>query len=52
VVPSGVAPVNQDGEVAQFRLLDGAELQRMLVAGDFTLEAAGVFAAAADLSEC
>jgi 8-oxo-dGTP pyrophosphatase MutT (NUDIX family) len=52
VVPSGVAPVNRDGEVAQFRLLDGAELERMLVAGDFTLEAAGVFAAAADLSEC
>ncbi|MBA2962495.1 MULTISPECIES: NUDIX domain-containing protein [Ramlibacter] len=46
-VPDGVAPVNQDGEVAQFRLVGDAELVRMLVADEFTLEAAGVFAAAA-----
>jgi 8-oxo-dGTP pyrophosphatase MutT (NUDIX family) len=47
LVPAGVTPINQDGEVAQFRRASSDELQRMLLAGDFTLEAAGVLAAAA-----
>jgi 8-oxo-dGTP pyrophosphatase MutT (NUDIX family) len=47
LVPAGVTPVNQDREVAQFRLAGRDELLRMLLAGEFTLEAAGVFAAAA-----
>jgi 8-oxo-dGTP pyrophosphatase MutT (NUDIX family) len=46
-VPNGVVPVNQDGEVAQFQLVSEAELARMLLTDAFTLEAAGVFAAAA-----
>jgi 8-oxo-dGTP pyrophosphatase MutT (NUDIX family) len=46
VVPAGVTPVNQDGEVAQFLCVSPDELARRLAAGDFTLEAAGVFAAA------
>jgi 8-oxo-dGTP pyrophosphatase MutT (NUDIX family) len=54
LVPAGVVPVNQDGEVAQFRLVPADELLRMLLARQFTLEAAGVLAAAAaaDLSGC
>jgi 8-oxo-dGTP pyrophosphatase MutT (NUDIX family) len=40
VVPDGVTPVNQDGEVAQFRLMDGRELKDRLERDEFTLEAA------------
>ena len=40
VVPEGVIPVNQDGEVAQFRLMDGEELRDRLQRDEFTLEAA------------
>jgi 8-oxo-dGTP pyrophosphatase MutT (NUDIX family) len=40
VVPKGVVPANQDGEVAQFRLMDAGELQGRLVRDEFTLEAA------------
>ena len=44
-VPAGVVPVNQDGEVQQFRAMPPGELRERLLAGDFTLEAAGVMAA-------
>lgn len=44
-IPAGTAPVNQDGEVQQFRALAPGELRDRLLAGDFTLEAAGVMAA-------
>ena len=47
VVPDGVVPVNQDGEVAQFRLMAPADLRERLLAGDFTLEAALVILASA-----
>ncbi len=40
VVPTGVAPVNQDGEVAQFRLMEPAQLFSLLRADEFTTEAA------------
>jgi 8-oxo-dGTP pyrophosphatase MutT (NUDIX family) len=46
IVPAGVVPRNQDGEVQQFAAIDAAELRRRLLAGDFTLEAAAVMAAA------
>lgn len=42
VVPEGVAPENQDGEVHQFRLLAPAAVSDMLLRDDFTLEAAAV----------
>ena len=44
VVPHGVEPVNQDGEVAQFRLMDAAELLQHLHGDQFTVEAALVLA--------
>lgn len=44
-VPAGVQPVNQDGEVQQFRAMAPGELHERLLAGDFTLEAAGVMVA-------
>ncbi|NPC54701.1 NUDIX hydrolase [Caenimonas soli] len=40
VVPSGVAPTNQDGEVAQFRLMRPEEVARRMQRDEFTLEAA------------
>jgi 8-oxo-dGTP pyrophosphatase MutT (NUDIX family) len=40
VVPKGTAPVNQDGEVAQFRLMRGDELLARLQRDEFTIEAA------------
>jgi 8-oxo-dGTP pyrophosphatase MutT (NUDIX family) len=43
VVPSGVAPVNQDGEVERFECLDLDALHARLAGGAFTLEAALVF---------
>jgi hypothetical protein len=46
VVPEGLAPVNQDGEVAQFALLDRAELLHRLAQNQFTTEAALILVAA------
>ena len=46
VVPAGVEPRNQDGEVSQFQLMDPAQLRAALLAGEFTTEAALVLAAA------
>ncbi len=39
LVPDGVTPVNQDGEVSQFVLMDTAELNRLQDAGQVTTEA-------------
>nr|WP_231402674.1 NUDIX domain-containing protein [Caenimonas aquaedulcis] len=44
VVPEGVVPVNQDGEVAQFGLLAPDELASRLHRDEFTLEAALIIA--------
>lgn len=44
-VPVPQVPVNQDGEVAQFALLDRDELVRRLQQGMFTLEASLILAA-------
>ena len=43
-VPDGLTPNNQDGEVAQFVLIDEAQLLAAMQRGDFTLEAALIFA--------
>lgn len=43
-VPEGVVPVNQDGEVEQFRLMEAAELIAALQRGDFTTETALILA--------
>ena len=43
-VPQGIAPVNQDGEVALFELLPRAEVLRRLAQGVFTPQAALVLA--------
>jgi 8-oxo-dGTP pyrophosphatase MutT (NUDIX family) len=40
VVPEGVAPVNQDGEVAEFRAMDAAEVTARLERDEFTVDAA------------
>ncbi len=40
VIPEGVVPINQDGEVAQFRLMQPEEVARLMLDGEFTLEAA------------
>ena len=45
VLPDGVVPQNQDGEVEQFVLLESETLDGMLAQGLFTLEAALVIAA-------
>ena len=45
VLPDGVMPKNQDGEVAQFALMDAQELQAQLQANTFTLDAANIFLA-------
>lgn len=44
-VPDGVTPVNQDGEVACFALMDGHALLHKMRDGAFTLEAALIQAA-------
>jgi 8-oxo-dGTP pyrophosphatase MutT (NUDIX family) len=46
VLPDGVVPVNQDGEVSQFALLGPAELRGRLERREFTLEAGLVLLAA------
>lgn len=43
-VPDGLVPVNQDGEVERFELLEAAEVQARLAQGAFTPEAALVLA--------
>ena len=43
-VPDGVTPVNQDGEVAQFALVDTTQLLQNLSGGVYTLEAALILA--------
>ena len=43
-VPVGMMPNNQDGEVAQFALMDEAQLLAAMQRGEFTLEAALIFA--------
>jgi 8-oxo-dGTP pyrophosphatase MutT (NUDIX family) len=48
-VPEGVLPVNQDGEVAQFVLLEQGELIDRLQRNEFTTEAALVLVAALGL---
>ncbi|MES2979529.1 MAG: NUDIX domain-containing protein [Pseudomonadota bacterium] len=45
-VPTGMVPDNQDGEVAQFRLMEAADLAVGMQRGDFTLEAALILCAA------
>lgn len=45
-VPEAMLPNNQDGEVAQFRLLAQTELVEAMQRGEFTLEAALVLAEA------
>ncbi len=44
-VPEGILPNNQDGEVAQFALMDKAQLLAAMRRGEFTLEAALIMAA-------
>jgi 8-oxo-dGTP pyrophosphatase MutT (NUDIX family) len=46
VLPDGLAPVNQDGEVARFCLLTTDELRGRLLQDEFTLEAALILAQA------
>ncbi|HSH89370.1 MAG TPA: NUDIX domain-containing protein [Ramlibacter sp.] len=40
IVPDGTVPLNQDGEVSQFRLMDGSEVMHRLERDEFTTEAA------------
>lgn len=47
VLPSGIAPQNQDGEVERFALIDSGRMAAMLLGDEFTLEAALVLAQAA-----
>lgn len=44
-VPDGVVPVNQDGEVERFVLMDESEMLQKMHAGEFTSEAALIQAA-------
>ncbi|MDR3369876.1 NUDIX domain-containing protein [Rhodoferax sp.] len=46
LIPDDVTPINQDGEVAQFALLNWTELMSQLEANAFTLDAALIFSAA------
>jgi 8-oxo-dGTP pyrophosphatase MutT (NUDIX family) len=45
-LPPGVQPRNQDGEVAEFRCLDAAEMTQRLQRDEFTIDAAQVLLAA------
>ena len=49
-VPDGLIPINQDGEVAQFALMDEAQLLAAMQSGDFTLEAALIMASVLGLA--
>lgn len=44
IVPDGVLPVNQDGEVAQFKLMTSEEVIAVMQRGEFTAEAALILA--------
>ncbi|MDO9402708.1 MAG: NUDIX domain-containing protein [Polaromonas sp.] len=48
-VPDGLAPVNQDGEVAQFVLMDAADMLAAMKRDEFTTEAALILADAMGL---
>ena len=48
-VPDGFTPNNQDGEVAQFVLMDKAQLLAAMQRSEFTLEAALIFASVLNL---
>ncbi len=50
LVPDGLMPINQDGEVAQFELMDEAQLLASIQRGDFTLEAALIFASVLEVN--
>ena len=50
-VPDGLTPINQDGEVAQFVLMDEAELVATMQRGEFTTEAALILASVLGLTE-
>lgn len=50
LVPDGLIPINQDGEVAQFALMDEAGLMAAMQRGEFTLEAALIFASALEVN--
>ena len=43
-VPDGMLPINQDGEVEQFCLMDAAQLLEAMQQNKFTLEAALILA--------
>ncbi len=43
-VPSGVVPVNQDGEVHRFERVDHVDLRARMLRGEFTLEASWILA--------
>ena len=49
-VPDGLIPINQDGEVAQFALMDEAQLLAAMQRGDFTLEATLIMASVLGLA--
>ena len=44
IVPAALVPLNQDGEVEQFKRVPQAQLQSMLQNNAFTSEAALIFA--------
>ncbi|RZJ07168.1 MAG: NUDIX domain-containing protein, partial [Haliea sp.] len=44
VVPEGVEPANQDGEVEEFRLMEPREVAGRMLGGEFTPEAALILA--------
>ncbi len=46
VLPAGVVPRNQDGEVDEFRAMPPADVAQRLLAGEFTMEAALILAQA------
>lgn len=50
LVPDNLIPLNQDGEVAQFRLVKQVELTSMLHQQAFTAEAAMIFALSAGMA--
>ncbi len=50
-VPEGVMPVNQDGEVEQFRLMEVVELVAALQRGEFTTEATLILVEVLEVSQ-
>jgi 8-oxo-dGTP pyrophosphatase MutT (NUDIX family) len=51
-VPDDMQPINQDGEVAQFVLMDKAQLVQSIQRGEFTLEAALMMTDVLGLTAC